>query len=94
MFYIIEFFSDSEIIISINNKIMTSSEIGIECKEVKNIETLQQLLTSLNSIKICTRAISIDNNINIKQSFGIQFEKVNGQWRHKNCSTIVKDDKR
>lgn len=73
---------------------MTSSEIGIECKEVKNIETLQQLLTSLNSIKICAGAISVDNNINIKQSFGIQFEKVNGQWRHKNCSTIVKDDKR
>lgn len=57
---------------------MIPSEIGIDCKEVNNIETLQQLLLLLNAVKICAGAISADNNIKIKQSFGIQFEKVDG----------------
>lgn len=84
---------DSEIIVQINNKNIALLEIGVECEELNNVEGIQQLLLTLDKVKCCVGATTLDNT-DIKQSFGTQLVECNDQWFHINCLTVVKDGKK
>lgn len=70
---------------------MTPIEIGMEFSKVDSIATLLQLLIVIDKINICIGAGSSVSNPNIEKSLENQYEECNGQWRHMNCSTVLKD---
>lgn len=71
---------------------MTPIQIGLETEEVNSVDLVQLLLISLDKIQCCVGAISSVDNPDVKLTFGVQYVECNGQWRHINCLTVVKDD--
>lgn len=82
---------DSNVIIYLNNMVISSSEI--ELKKIETFNDLQSHLFKLDKIKCCQGSVSYSRYPEVKSSFGIQYVESNGQWRHAKCSNIVNDNR-
>jgi len=60
-------------------------------KEIDTLNNFQILSDKVNITKCCQGAVIANQNANIRASFGAQYVKSSGQWRHSNCLTIIKE---
>jgi len=82
---------NSNVIIYLNNIVISSSEI--ELKKIETFNDLQSHLFKLDKIKCCQGSVSCIRYLEVKNSFGIQYVESNGQWRYAICSNIVNDNR-
>lgn len=88
MFY---FILESKLIIHINGKEVTWSEIGLNVDEIKTIDEFECLLNSLDNIKCCS-GLEFPTHLNNTSSLlGQNVIASNGNIKHKNCQIILKD---
>lgn len=85
---------DSRVIIHLNGKEILLSDIGLNNTINNSIEYVQLLLNTLENIKCCRGAGSSNKYSNIKSSLGSQYIETNGQWRHKQCCTIIEKNEK
>ncbi|KAL5240713.1 hypothetical protein ACI65C_008123 [Semiaphis heraclei] len=83
--------NDSKIILLINNKIVTPHEIGLKNSQQKNLIEFQSLFNEFDKIKCCQGAFSSTENKDIRASYGPQYIESCGQWRHIQCSSVLKN---
>ncbi|CAH1712291.1 unnamed protein product [Aphis gossypii] len=81
-----------KVILHINDKEVTPSDIGLPDTVIKNIEDLKLYLYTLDEIKFCQGAVSSTNYPDIRASFGTQYIESNGYWRHNKCLIVLNDD--
>lgn len=87
---IIFHFLDSDLILHINGKIVSLLDIGItSINEIQNTEDFIALVNKIQNIKCCKGAVSSYEYPDVKDSFGPNLVETHGQWRHKNCLTIL-----
>lgn len=89
----IYFISDSNLIIHINGKEVAFSEIDLNLNvyDIKTIEDLQCFLNSFNKIKCC---IGLDCSTQLYKKTSLFSQNIvasNGNWKHTNCLTVLKD---
>lgn len=75
----------------LNGKQISPLEIDDTFEENNTLNTFQILLDKVSIVKCCQGAVISNQNANIKASFGAQYVKSSGEWRHSNCLTIVKE---
>ncbi|KAL5244611.1 hypothetical protein ACI65C_012021 [Semiaphis heraclei] len=85
--------NDSKIILLINNNIVTPHEIGLKNSQQKNLIEFKSLFNEFDKIKCCQGAFSSTENKDIRASYGPQYIESCGQWRHIQCSSVIKDDR-
>lgn len=54
-----------------------------------SIKNIEDFIKTLDGINICYGAVLISKYPNIKESFGYQYQSMNGYWKHSKCSKII-----
>lgn len=93
---------DSELIIHVFNENISNEQkqtlfsLSFHPTEnitIENIESIIKILDSFNSFNVCYGAVPVNNYPDIKESFGYQYQNINGVWKHSSCSKILPENR-
>lgn len=79
-------------IIHVNEKELALLEIGLSDNVIKTEDDVEDLLNIFDEIKCCEGVTPSKALLNKISVFSQNIIESDGLWRHKNCSTILKDD--
>lgn len=71
---------------------MALLEIGLSDNLIKTEDDLEDFLNIFDEIKCCDGVKPSKSLLNKASVFSQNIIESDGQWRHKNCLTILKDD--
>jgi len=63
------------------------------CHSVITVQDIECAIENLDNLKICYGAVLTSKFPNVKASIGSQCEKVNGYWKHLNCSSFKRNNR-
>jgi len=63
------------------------------CNSVISVQDIECAIKNLDMLKICYGAVLTSKFPNVKASIGSQCVKVNGYWKHSNCSSFIRDNR-
>lgn len=60
---------------------------------ILSVQDIECAIKNLNMLKICYGAVLTSKFPNVKASISSQCVKVNGYWKHLNCSSFIRDNR-
>lgn len=83
----------SKLVIHINGKEIGLLDISLNINEIKTIDDFQIFLNIMTKINCCKGISYSTELLSDKSVFGQNLFESDGQWRHKNCLTILNDNR-
>jgi len=56
-------------------------------------DTVSSIISMLDSVNVCYGSVPVPKFPNSQSVYGSQYEVVNGNWKHVNCSKILLDSR-